>query len=288
MLSYSSLGYYIKVARIQKNITLEQMSYDTGLSLSTLKRMEAGTDGVKLYFYELACHYLKLDLIQLLSLSEDEELKSLKTIINSLETTIKHYQFKKINDKLLSLEPFLKSSFYTEQYNVTNLYLFYKALYHYSIDQLHDTNYFLKEMKFSKYDLSFNNRTLILKALCHSKNNDVLSSIKIEKQISQESTDTVIIMKSRMNLAKLYFKIKAYPEAYSITLENIEMIKRFRLYDRLQGVYWMKGICEYQLNLDFKHSIDSSILFADAYNMQDQKQLFINTAKKIFNFHYEL
>lgn len=296
MINFKVLGKNLKFYRNIRGITLEEMSCETGLSLNTIKEIESGNNCYKLETVNLLCIYLGIDIINLFINSQSEEILYAKDLVRKIERNINHYNFLDISSDVSDLEELLRNSRLFKYDSFHLLIEYYHLLNSLSNNEISITNKEVKKI-INKTDFSSIENSMILPidesrfkmlfAVTYSDQQDYKNSINIEQEMLHTNLSPIQRTKVRLNLAKDFYAIGDFLNAYETTLETIDFINKHSLYDRLQSAYWMKGICEIELNKEFTKSIKNSVAISYMYGLTSQGNKFRDYAEKEFNIEFD-
>lgn len=296
MLILDNLGKKLKLYRNLRGVKLEDMEEKIGLSLSTLMRIEANAESISLFNLGLICTYLSIDISCLINSCLDEEYVLIRDKLKELELKIRRYDFD-INQDLLQLSEISKQSSFKKYLNFSPILEYYYYLNEFENGDIYIVH---KDLKYNinNKDLSFLNdsfftyvtedRYKILYANTCASIGDVQSAIKIERELLLNSLTPITLVKVRMNLAKHYYANKDYKTAYQYTLDTIKYLYRHSITDKLQGAFWMKGICEYKLNLEFSKSLEMAVHSAFYSGLINQGNIFKDYSKNRFGLIIEV
>ncbi len=291
MLLDKNIGKKIKFYRNLRNEKLEDMEEKLGLSLSTLKRIEANGDSVSLFNLNLICTYLRIDITDIINSCLHEDYILAKETLKIIESKINRYNYQ-IYDELDILSTINKSSILSDYLALNSILDFYNYLVNFENGNINVIYNELKNILKNKNSLLLSNRLfsvvnderykMLYANTCASVGN-IKETISIHKEIIATSNSPFIIAKARINLAKHYYANKDYRSAYECTLETIPYLYKHSIIDKLQAAFWMKGICELKLNLDFTHSIESAVNSAYYSRLNDQYNIYKNYARDHFD-----
>ncbi|WP_425538656.1 helix-turn-helix domain-containing protein [Microaceticoccus formicicus] len=295
MLSHEKIGKNLKSIRTNYGISIETMSLETGISQSVIKGIESGNNSINLYTLNIICLFLGVEVIELMNNSISEEILIFRKTLSKIEDKIHKYDFANITADLRTLNEISKLGSISQLYEVDSILSFYYALDFFAKEEYSESIITLKS-SLNRSSKSLRNLTTVIDksrvdmliAINLASKGDLSGAIKLELDLISQNKDPIVNSKIRLNLAKHYYSKKQYLKAYELTLGNIDMLKNNKLFSRLQGAYWMKGICEYMMNKEFSQSLKTAIHIAHSFNLTNQCKLFINSAKNDYGLNIQL
>lgn len=295
MLSHEKIGRNLKFIRTNYGISIETMSLETGISQSVIKGIEAGNNSINLYTLNIICLFLGVDVIELMNNSISEEILIFRKTLSTIEDKIHKYDFSNISADLRTLNEISKLGSISQLYDVDSILNFYYALDFFAKKEYTESLITLKS-NINKSSNGRRNQIAVIEksredmliAINLASKGDLNGAITMELDLISHNKDPIVNCKIRLNLAKHYYSKKQYLKAYELTLETIDMLKKNKLFSRLQGAYWMKGICEHMMNKEFEQSLKTAIHIAHSFNLTNQCKLFLDSAKIDYGLNIQL
>lgn len=291
MIDEIRLGKILKKARTSKHLDIIDISEKTSISESTLKSIEAGKNCLKLETVLLICECLNLNLMDLLYSSQSDEYVYINELVNRIESKISFYNKKEILSEVSELESFVRSNGVKFDVDLHYLIEFYYLLISFANGDFITTKTELSKLLKSSIKTSSHYmikvpvdepRIKTLLASTYSALGDYSTAISLGNEIINTDIEPLSLSKARINLAKHNFANKNYLAAYELTLETINILYKNSIINKLQGAFWMKGICERRLNIDFQESLQQSVHIAHYSGLFRQRDNFIETARNEF------
>lgn len=298
---YNLEGFGKKITSIRKshNLTREQLSQLTYVSIETIRKIETGKYIPSHKILDDLSAILKIDLNQLLLKYRLEDFQAFDDVKNRMEakfdrgeyltlekeykafdnllTSTKNQCFQKIIRQLMLL---IEAVIFNHRENIPtkSLETLIEAI------SITTPNFSLSNYQSFVYS-SIEIRILMNIALLLRKLKSKEEAIKmLEFCIDMVDSDDEIYPKLCHNLSGIYALIKQYDKALKFSSLGIDYCLNKRNYSGLNVLYYGKGIAEYNLgHAEYMESLNKAISFCEILGQERFKKIIIDKCKKFYD-----
>lgn len=300
-LYYNLDSFGKKVSSIRKslNLTREELSNLSLVSVSTIRKIETGKHLPNHEILEDLSNILKADLNKVILDYRLDDYKSFNDIVNRMESKFDKNEYHTLENEYNDFRNLLIST--NNQYYqklIKQLMLLVESMllnkvekrYNESLDRL------VKAMQLFTPDFSLTNynefvynqgeiRILMNVALLLKKLDNKEESLKIiEFCMEIVNSNDEIYPKLCHNLSGEYRGVKDYKNSLKYADLGIKYCQENRNFNGLNLLYYNKGVAEYSLGCErYMDSLNKSISFCDILGQDKLREIIIHKCKKFYN-----
>lgn len=256
---FEEFGKYLKSLRKFQNKTLEDVSYQSGISISTIQAIENNKRDPSFETIEILSYCYGLDLFNVLSNYKNSIFDKFHHITNNIDNSLDKYEYETIEYEINKLDELAKSYQFKNNPNFFNTVNMYKGIYNLQ----HTQNYDLAMESFEKVldgrnhvntIKNLNNltnihkRTILNMASLYTINGKISKANELLIFLINNNTTSEINIKSFINMAHNYFYLNEYDKIISVCEHGIKKSIKYNRFDKLVILFWLYGASNIELN----------------------------------------
>lgn len=298
----NKFGLTIKGIRTQLGMTQNDVFEKIGINTETLRRMENGKVIPKFETLDLLTEVYKIDVCTIFLRHRIDDYNSYNEIKNLIEFKLLDLNSIDLSPELKRLDSLIAN---TEDNVYKNIFKQLKFMCLGIIENINSNSdtaydYFIKSLNTTNKNLTINNyqefyysdfelRILMQIAIVLKRNKEFDKSIEILNfAYTNIREDITLKNKILLSLASTHEELKQYNKA----LEYLNIIINNSLDPKtttfLFSVYFLKGLCEYNLKIDnYKNSIRISLTLCEVYNLKNRFNSILKLSKDLMGQDFQ-
>lgn len=256
---FEEFGKYLKSLRKFQNKTLEDVAYQSGISISTIQAIENNKRDPSFETIEILSYCYGLDLFNVLSNYKNSIFDKFHHITNNIDNSLDKYEYETIEYEINKLDELAKSYQFKNNPNFSNTVNMYKGIYHLQYTQNYDLAMeFCVKVLDGKSRINtipnLNNltdihkRTIMNIASLYTINGEISKANELLIFLINNNTTSEINIKSFINMGHNYFYLNEYDKIISVCEHGIKKSIKYNKFDKLVILFWLYGASNIELN----------------------------------------
>lgn len=295
---FRKFGQHLKKLRQAQNKTLEDVAYESGISISTIRAIENNQRDPSFESIEVLSYCYGVDLFDVLAKYKNSIFDQFKNITTKIDNLLDKYQYREIKYEIDRLKELIESYPRINNPNFSSTIKMYQGIYHlqHTQDYSMSMDFFAKVLDGRCNPSSIKNLTRLnlvherailnlasLYSMCGERNkaNELLLFL-----INSNSSRDVRI-KAFINMAHNYFRLDEYHEVINLCDHGIKKSKEYRKLDKLAILFWLHGASNIELNNEkMGHTyIKNSLYLSSILCTDDVEENFRQLSKEYYNVY---